>query len=248
MSEQDGERFPIEIIEGPDGELIQALVVGGAIQSATYMGARAYEPVFSYYRAFDCMFEGDREVRDVLMLGGGGYSYPKHFISTQPDARMDVVEIDPTITQLALNHFCLQQLLDEFGRDRLDLITADARTYIDSCTKTYDVIANDCFSGTEPVRSLMTAEAARNFARCLVPGGLYLTNVVSQQEGTDATTLSQVAAALSEVFANIQVIPCSNADFSAEDNYLVAASNGPLNLHGAVPFGKEFCGAVLHDA
>lgn len=238
----------VEIVEGPDGELIRALVVGGAIQSATYLGERAYEPVFAYYRAFDCMFEGDRTVRDVLMLGGGGYAYPKHFISTQPDARMDVVEINPAVTQLAMKHFSLQQALDEFGRDRLCLVTADARTYVDSCTKTYDVIVNDCFTGTEPVRSLMTAEAAHTFARCLVPGGLYLANVVSQQEGTDVTTLSRTAAALSEAFANIQVIPCSDDDYSAEDNYLVAASNGPLSLCGAVPFSEEFFGAVLHDA
>lgn len=248
MSEQDGERFPIEIIEGPDGKLIQALVVGGVIQSATYIGARAYEPVFAYYRAFDCMFEGDREVRDVLMLGGGGYSYPKHFISTQSDARMDVVEIDPAVTQMAMKHFYLRELLDEFGEERLQLITADARAYVDSCMKTYDVIVNDCFTGTEPVRSLMTAEAARRFARCLVPGGLYLANVVSQQEGTDVTTLSLVAAALAETFANIQVIPCSDDEFSAEDNYLIAASNGPLALRGAVPFGKEFYGTALRDA
>lgn len=238
----------VEIVEGPDGEVIRALVVDGTFQSATYLGERAYEPVFAYYRAFDCMFAGGRAVRDVLMLGGGGYAYPKHFISTRPDARMDVVEIDPAVAQLAMKHFYLQQALDEFGEDRLRLITADGRTYVDACTKTYDVIVNDCFNGAEPVRSLMTAEAARSFARCLVPGGLYLANVVSQHEGSDVTTLSRVAAALSEAFANIQVIPCSDDDYSAEDNYLVAASNGPLNLSGAIPFGKEFYGTVLHDA
>ncbi len=52
----------VETVEGPDG----------AYQSATYLGKRRYEPVFSYYRAFDCLFEARPAAHDVLVLGGGG--------------------------------------------------------------------------------------------------------------------------------------------------------------------------------
>ena len=74
----------VEAAEGPDGEPILALVAGGAYQSATYLGKRRFEPVFAYHRAFDCMFQAGIDVRDVLMLGGGGYSYPKHFAIAHP--------------------------------------------------------------------------------------------------------------------------------------------------------------------
>ena len=43
------------------------------------------EPVFAYYRAFDDVFEAEDAMRDayghgverMLMLGGGGFAYPK---------------------------------------------------------------------------------------------------------------------------------------------------------------------------
>ena len=45
----------------------------------------------------------------------------------------------------------------------------------------------------------------------------------------------------------MQVLPCADEGFSGEDNYLAVASNGPLDLAGAVPFGPEFHGPVLRD-
>ena len=238
----------VETVEGPDGEPILVLVVDGAYQSATYLGKRRYEPVFSYYRAFDCLFEARPAARDVLVLGGGGCAWPKHVVSTRPDVRLDVVEIDPAVVRLAWDKFFVRELVDEFGAaDRLRLVTADARAYLDGCGKTYDAIVNDCFSGRAPVRSLMTLEAARSVARRLAPAGVYLANVVTEHEGTDASTLSSAVAALAQVFAHVQVIPCADEGFSGEDNYHAVASNGPLDLAGAVPFGPEFHGPVLRD-
>ena len=43
-------------VEGPHGETVRVLDVGGAYQSATYLGKRRYEPVFEYYRSFDAAF------------------------------------------------------------------------------------------------------------------------------------------------------------------------------------------------
>lgn len=238
----------VEAAEGPDGEPILALVAGGAYQSATYLGKRRFEPVFAYHRAFDCMFQAGIDVRDVLMLGGGGYSYPKHFAIAHPACRMDVVEADPAVTCLAKERFFLQEVLDGLDDpDRLRLITAEGRAYLDSCPKTYDAIINDCFSGTRPARSLMTVEAARAVARCLTPDGLYLANAVSEREGCDVSILCAAASALAHVFAHVQMLPCSDEGFSAEDNYLLAASNRPFNLPGAIPFPEELRGCALHD-
>lgn len=238
----------VEIVEGPDGEPIRVLVVDGAYQSATYLGERRYEPVFSYYRAFDCLFEARSAARNVLVLGGGGCAWPKHVVSTRPDVRLDVVEIDPAVTQLAWEEFFLQELVDEFdAADRLRFVTADARSFLDGCTGTYDAVVNDCFAGRAPVRSLMTLEAARSVERRLAPDGVYLANVVTEREGADVSALSSVVAALAQVFAHVQVLPCADEGFSGEDNYLVVASNGPIDLAGAVPFGPEFHGPVLRD-
>ncbi len=169
-------------------------------------------------------------------------------MSTRPDVRLDVAEIDPAVVRLAWDKFFVRELVDEFGAaDRLRLVTADARAYLDGCGKTYDAIVNDCFSGRAPVRSLMTLEAARSIARRLAPAGVYLANVVTEHEGTDASTLSSAVAALAQDrFAHVQVIPCADEGFSGEDDFLAVASNGPLDLAGAV-LQPGVHGPVLRD-
>ena len=88
-------------VEGPHGETVRVLDVGGAYQSATYLGKRRYEPVFEYYRSFDAAFSCGIPVRRALMIGGGGCAWPKHAAATRRDVRIDVLEEDPHIIDIA---------------------------------------------------------------------------------------------------------------------------------------------------
>lgn len=121
-------------VETEDGDPVRLLEVGGVFESATYLDERRFEPTFEYYRAFDHLFEAVAEPRRVLMIGGGGYAYPKHFVASQPHGAMDVVEIDPVITRIAREHFFLGELIERFNTretGRLNLVTADGRTYLE---------------------------------------------------------------------------------------------------------------------
>lgn len=149
-------------VAGADGAPVRVLEQGGVWQSATYLDERRMEPVFAYYRAFDHLFEaalsGGPEVRRVLMLGGGGYAYPKYALTAYPDLAMDVVEIDPAIVAAARTYFFLDELEDRVngpvaegeapsqgasageGRvapraggvpRRLNVITADGRAFLE---------------------------------------------------------------------------------------------------------------------
>lgn len=206
-------------------------------------------------------------IRNVLMIGGGGYSYPKHLISTHPDVRMDVVEVDPAITSLAQRYFFLDRLFAEFDLDetgRLGLHTADGRAFLErraaelrdpdvpAAPSRYDAILNDSFSGKEPVASLATVEAARLAHACLREGGLYLTNVVSALSGENARLIRAVVATLSQVFAHVYVIPCEDDDeFADRDNNMVIASDGAYEFPGAYDVARLKVGPadpVLTDA
>ncbi len=57
-----------------------------------------------YYHLARYFFPG---FQTSLMLGGGGYSFPKDYIRKYPEASIDVVEIDPMITKLAERYFRL---------------------------------------------------------------------------------------------------------------------------------------------
>ena len=117
-----------------DGRAGRLLLVGRSVQSATYVDEEyRAEPVFDYYLAFDLMFDAKPDIERVLMVGGGGYAYPKHIIATRPEVHMDVVEIDPAITRIALTDFYLAEYLSDYpfgGTYDLGKICADGCDYL----------------------------------------------------------------------------------------------------------------------
>lgn len=230
-------------VEGPQGD-VRVLDVGGGYQSATYLGKRRFQPVFEYYRTFDAAFMHPHPMHRVLMIGGAGCAWPKHAATSHPGVVVDVVEEDSRIIDIAREYFFVGELERE---GRLRLIAAEGRSYFESSKCSYDAILNDAFRGIMPARELATVEAAESIARRLNPGGLYLGNIVSESDGRDIGFLCDAAASLREVFPYVQVIPCPDAVYSDEDNFLVAASFDELDLPCALPFDEGFAGRPLHD-
>lgn len=247
----------VKMIRGEQGERVRVLQQGGVFQSATYLDERRFEPVFSYCRAFDAMFEAEPAMRElaghgierVLMLGGGGFSYPKHALSQHPELTMDVVEIDPGIVRIARRWFFLDELERKVG-ERLNIHTEDARIHLAEAANAdvrYDVIVNDCFSGANPVCALATVEALRQVKECLRPGGLYLANVVSENAGCNIEFLRNTLTTAAIIFSHVAIIPCEDEVFGGEDNYLLVASDASYDFSGCMPFDEALFSMVLHD-
>lgn len=223
-----------------DGDRVRVLDMGGTFQSATYLDERWYKVPFRYLALFDCMFAAKTPVSDVCMLGGGGYSYPKQFIVEHPQARMDVVEIDPAITQVAREYFFLDRLeweYDAVTSNRLGIITQDAMAYLQGCVRSgrhYDAIINDCFVVEQQEASLATPVGIHAVRRSLKPDGLYLVNTICALEGDLAAPLMEFVAALSAEFDHIHVLPCDKAPRTEVDNMVVVASDKDHDLPGAI--------------
>ena len=280
---------PIRTMSGPAviytaADNVRVLRSGGVFQSATYLDGHRFEPVFEYYRGFDAMFAAETPLAstfghgmtEVLMLGGGGFAYPKHVLTSRSRIALDVVEIDPAVVGTARRWFFLDELESRLATpessrgNRLRAFVADGRSFMEDDgdlfelslpgvdypngsaerargSARYDAIINDCFSGREPVRSLATLEAAQAVRRRLVPGGVYLANVVSRASGADLTFLRDVAATLSLAFARVHIIPSADGEFGGEDNYLVVATDSDVEFPDAIPFDDDFLGVVLRD-
>lgn len=228
---------PLEVYDRTwdDGRPVRVLATGRILQSATYLDRGWADPVFEYYVLYDLMFEGGRPVRHVLMLGGGGYGYPKYLLHGHPEIRMDVVEIDPTVTRLAERYFGLDRLEREVGRapaGRLRLVTADARDFLAEGGRPYDAILNDCFSGDVPAPALTTLEAARAVRDRLAPGGMFLSNVVSALEGPRGALLRSLVRTYSQVFAHVYVVPCRRNPPESPDNNMLVATDVPFDCPG----------------
>ncbi len=222
------------------GRPMRVLDVEGTMQSATYLDEGWCDVPFDYLELYDLIFEANTKARNLLMLGGGGYAYPKHVIAHHLDARIDVVEIDPAITVLARRYFMLDRLEQCFGAlssGRLALVEADALDYVDECVqngKRYDAILNDCFMTAEGVASLATPAALAAIQKALVSSGIYLINVVTALEGEAAAPLMELVANLSRVFDYVGAIPCYRRPLDEPDNVMVFALQKHPHLDRAI--------------
>lgn len=231
------------------GGRVRVLRTGGVYQSATYLGARRMEPVFEYYRAFGRLFDLRPTARQLLAIGGGGFAFPKLVAAEHPGVRTDVVEIDPAVVHIARRWFYLDDAvaLARAGSGDLQVICDDGRRFLEREPGPYDAVVLDAFVGETPVRSLATVEALRLVRRALAPGGLLLMNVVSCADGTDVSFLRSVVATALVAFDHVKVVPATDDSHAAEDNYLLVASDTPIDLPDAIPFDEDFLGDVLFD-
>lgn len=218
-----------------DGEKIRLLKIDKGNESATYVDKnKKYELIFEYTKYYDHMFKSSKKINNVLMIGGAGYSYPKYFISHYNDKKMDIVEIDGKVTQIAKEYFYLDNLIEEFdleNNDRFNIITQDGRVYLNSNEKKYDAILNDSFSGETPAKTLTTIEAAKQIYKSLNDNGLYLTNIISSLEGENSMFLKSEIKTLKRIFKNVYVIPCNFKDnYDIVQNNMVIATDEDINF------------------
>lgn len=222
-----------------NGEKVRNLYIDGGNESATFIDEKlCYELVYEYTKYYDLMFESDKEIKDVLMIGGAGFSYPKYYISHYLDKNIDVVEIDGKVIELAKKYFYLDKLIEEFdleNNNRLNIIEQDGRAYLNQCTKKYDAILNDAFAGETPAETLTTLEAAQKIYNSLNEDGLYLSNVISSIEGEDSKFLKSEVKTLKQVFKNVYVVPCNYIEeLEQRQNCMVIATDAELDFEGNI--------------
>ena len=117
----------------------------------------------------------------LLFVGLGGGAMPMHARAVLPDARIDVVEIDPLIVDVAQRWF-------GFAPDpRMTVHTGDGRAFIEAAPPaTYDLIVLDAFSDDEVPYALTTRQFLETVRSRLSPGGVVVSNLWTAQRDYDA--------------------------------------------------------------
>ena len=205
--------------ENLDGTPVRLINVNGTFQSGCYVPEDLrFQLACEYHREMARVIEGlvrsreaspERPLR-VLVMGGGGYSLPKYLAAFVPEARVDVVEIDPAMTALAREFFFLDECLEKTGAEkdgRLRLVTDDAWEFLRAAEEPYDVIVNDAFSGSRPLGPLTSTEGARVVRSRLAADGVYLANVRCACEGRRARVLNEVVNAFGREFDHVGYVP-----------------------------------------
>lgn len=253
VADFDTEYGRVNIYNGEyGGSKVRFLLIDKGNESATFLDENMRnELVFTYTKFYDLMFKSNIEIKDTLMIGGAGYSYPKYYISHFEDKNMDVVEVDDKITEIAKEYFFLDDLYEDYdlyNNHRLNLITADGRTYLNTNTKKYDAILNDAFAGDTPAETLTTKEAAQKIKDSLNNGGVYLSNIISSLDGNNSKFLKAEIATLKTVFNNVYVVPCFyKDDFDIVQNIMVIATDDTLQLEDTVDIKLDDSPLILTD-
>jgi spermidine synthase len=159
----------------------------------------------AYTKFYDLARHFKPDFKHSLMIGGGGYSYPKHYLKKFSDARIDVVEIDPKITDVAMKYFNLEK------DPRLTVYHEDGRTFLNKTKNKYDVICIDVFWWFAPPFHLATKEAAQRMRDLLADDGVVLINIVSAAQGKKGKFLRAEYATFKEVFAQVYLFPVQNS-------------------------------------
>ena len=157
---------------------------------------------------------------DVVYLGGGGYTLPRHVAAVRPGSRARVLEVDGELVRLARRRLALRT------GPALRVRVGDARvTLREEPTDSADAVIGDAFGRRSVPWHLATAEFAREIRRVLRPGGLYALNLIDQG---DLDLLRAEAATLLEVFADVRLVARSDNGEPAGGNVVFLASDRAL--------------------
>ena len=110
----------------------------------------------------------------ALLIGGGGYTFPRYLEKKYPAAQIDVVEIDSHLTALAYKHLGLSR------NTRIRSFNDDARWVLMNFPErgVYDFIFGDAFNDLTIPYHLTTLEFSSILRSLLKADGMLMANVI----------------------------------------------------------------------
>jgi spermidine synthase len=176
----------------------RVLRFGSSYQSAMTV-SDPYAAVYPYTDFFELGLAYHPGARNVLFVGLGGASAPKRLRRDFPSLRLQIVELDPVVVNVARRFFGLP-------RDpRLAVAVEDGRRYLAGNEKRWDMIAIDVFY-EDGIPFHMTTREFLELARSrLEPGGVVVTNVIGALEGPGSKLFRSIYRTYRSVFPTVLV-------------------------------------------
>ena len=222
--------------EDADGTPIRLLNVNGAFQSVSYIAPKLrFELCIQYHRLMAKIIQQVAPRGHIMVMGGGGFSLPKHLATRMSGSIIDAIEIDPKIVSLAREHFFLDEALT-VASSELRIIEDDAWIVLQNADAgSIDVLVNEVFAGRKSLGPLGTVAGAQVVKEKLASGGVYLADVRCPLEGRGSALLSQVAGVFAQKFAHVAYVPeWSNTPKTPGNNLLIATDADIVLPEGAI--------------
>jgi spermidine synthase len=220
--------FTIRVGDDPANPGVRKLTLDKLDHSWVRLG----DPTYLYYSHEQIQMEVLRAVRAahpaeqrVLVVGGGGYTFPRAARTLVPTSQIDVVEIDPGVTAVASTHLGLNP---DWGIATHNL---DGRQFVAEKAPAghYHLITLDAVNDLSVPSHLLTREFNEQARRTLTPDGVYLLTVIDMLE--DGQLWRSAVRTLRETFPHVQVLSAYAEYQPAEQRvYIIYAANAPLDV------------------
>lgn len=182
------------------------------------------ELLFNYNQRFLEMIES-RQVKRVLVIGGGVMMLPIAVHERFVDVVIDVVEIDPLLIDLAFEHF------DAPRSERLSIHINDGLKFLQPTHQMYDAIILDAFSGFDIPVHLLDRAAVVIYKQHLQRDGFVAVNLLSKIISQRDRLAAEVVMTFEEEFRATAVYQAdSEYPLKEEQNIVVVASDGSIDF------------------
>jgi tetratricopeptide (TPR) repeat protein len=197
------------------------------------------------YAAVTHLLSQDKSNLSVLVIGGGGYVFPRYVEEVWPGSRIDVVEIDPRVTEAAMRAFGLKT------DTPINTFTMDACNYVNQLAKRertgalifdkktrgqkiypplagkYDFVYEDALSDYSIPYQLTTKEFNDKIAGILTDSGVYMIELIDIYDS--GLFIGAFINTLEQTFSHVYVVT-EEQTRSARNTFVVIAAKRRINL------------------
>ena len=216
---EDSQYHRIAVVEDDDSRYLR---FDSSFQSGMYKND-PFRTRFDYVDYLQLPLAYRPETRRILYIGLGGGSAPKRTWRDFPATRLDVVELDPAVVDVAYEYF-------ELPRDpRLRVETEDGRRFLANNDGPWDAIVIDAFYSDSIPFHLATREFLELARSRLAPGGIVATNIIGAVRGRDSRLFRSMLRTYRAVFPTVAIHPVrapGETDLTGIRNVIVVAGEG----------------------
>ncbi len=164
---------------------------------------------FEYIEYFHMPWLWNPRLTNVLMLGLGGASIQRSFQHYYPAVRLETVEIDPAVVQIAQRYFNFKE------SDSQKVHVEDGRVYLRRATMRYDLIILDAYVrgryGSGIPQHLATREFFELVRDHLTTNGVVAYNVIGTTTGWRMDIVGAIGRTLQAVFPQVYLFPAQTS-------------------------------------
>lgn len=200
------------------------------------------ELVYKYTKYYAVYHILHPDIKEALMIGGGGYSVPKALLQDLPNVHIDVAEIEPSLFNLVKQYFNVPE------SPRLNNVVEDGRRLLVDSDKKYDFIFSDAYSSIYSTpEHLATREFFAIAKNKLSNNGIFIANVIGNLvPKKESLALSEIKT-FKSVFENSYFFAVNSPDYPGLQNIIFVGYNSQHRVDmGDVSIRKDKNPIISH--